>query len=203
MSRLWMLVASLFWSFSVLGSTPTEQSVSPYNQFGTTCSCMPGLNCYTTGISFRNGSNGVAKDEAKGLCMLRRSCETGNFAKACGLLASIYEPEQHGGRFVRLHQQYAERACDLATDGGGYYCWTAALNYTPPGPLPTDWRKVRQYSEKGCWLGDGNSCGTLGEVFLRGNGVVKDLSRAKKLFTAACQRGDPVSCQHLRQTSFK
>jgi TPR repeat protein len=54
--------------------------------------------------------------------------------------------------------------------------------------------------ERACWRGDGEACGTLGDVFLTGRisaGVWKDKTRAETFYRRGCAAADIPSCEAL------
>ncbi len=74
------------------------------------------------------------------------------------------------------------RACDL---GLPYGCMSLT------GLITTDGAGLLSIP---CQRGDGVSCSTLGTVYLRGQGVARDQSRALDLFRQSCAAGWPRGC---------
>jgi TPR repeat protein len=50
---------------------------------------------------------------------------------------------------------------------------------------------------KACDLGDLEGCAGLGTCFARGNGVARDVARARGLFDRACDGGKGIGCKGL------
>jgi TPR repeat protein len=78
------------------------------------------------------------------------------------------------------------RACDLDAAGGCIYAGRALVKTDPAAA-------TRLY-QRGCDLGGEVACFQLAESYLNGTGVTKDLDRARKLFTATCDKRNAEAC---------
>ncbi len=87
----------------------------------------------------------------------------------------------------------AERAygemCRRGSAGACAVAASLALEAAPPNPL----RAVQLY-QRSCEGGDARGCMYLGGLYLRGRGVARDETRARRLFAAACAGGVEVAC---------
>lgn len=72
------------------------------------------------------------------------------------------------------------RACDRAGEFEG---------------IEKSWAKVREYTQKGCELGNGDACARLGFTELEGNGTEKNEARALELMKKACEKSSMRGCR--------
>lgn len=104
-----------------------------------------------------------------------------NDADACGRLgfALAWGPPPND---VNAARRYLKRACAA---GQQTYCSYLGNLYEAGGDIG-DAARARGLHERACEHSNVLGCVNLGRMFQRGLGVEKDLSRARKLFAAAC-----------------
>jgi uncharacterized protein len=132
---------------------------------------------------------GVDKDEVRGAELVKRSCEADN-ASGCELYARAFERGMGVAMDADAFHRYMHRACDLGAGGG---CRSFALSFDNDDPQRIP------FLEKACTLDDTIGCMGLGAAYLNGGqGVAKDLVKAKQYLQRACDM-DPdkarVACQ--------
>lgn len=87
--------------------------------------------------------------------------------------------------------QAAELYRTACADGNGHAC-TRAGEFEA---IDEKWAKVREYSQKGCELGDGDGCVRLGFTELNGEGTEKNRDKALELLKKGCDRGAVRGCR--------
>ncbi len=61
-----------------------------------------------------------------------------------------------------------------------------------------DFSKARKYFEKACDLKYGG-CGALAVLYINGQGVEKNLTKADQYISKACKLGDQEACEVLKE----
>ena len=123
-----------------------------------------------------------ADDEVRGAELVKRSCEADN-AGGCELYARAFERGMGVAVDADAFHRYMHRACDLGAGGG---CRSFALSFDNDDPqrIPL--------LEKACTLDDTIGCMGLGAAYLNGGqGVAKDLAKAKSWYEKAASQGEP------------
>ena len=115
---------------------------------------------------------------------------------ACAKLAYLYKI----GRGAELDPTKAlelyEHGCSL---GGSLGCSGAArmLEQSPPDAehVKALDKRALELNNSRCNAGDARHCHQLGDAYLDGHGVAKDVKRALELYRIACQSGDKHACE--------
>ena len=56
---------------------------------------------------------------------------------------------------------------------------------------------------RGCYIGVSEACVSLGNMYMHGDGVKKDIIQAKRYLNISCNRGDTISCNLLTNGKHK
>ncbi len=163
------------------------------------CALGDAYTCWNTGQWFINGRP-MPKDESKGALMVERACSLG-YPHACatygGLLIGGVGVKADVERGLAVYQ----KLCD---NGQSYYCQQLGSIYAtdrkalrdPRLPAPKqvkrDVAKGVRVWEQGCALGSLWSCTLAADHYRDGDGVKKDLVRAKQLYERSCDSGQGV-----------
>ena len=172
-----------------------DRAVSLYQRGCDGSSCVPSnLNgCVNVGRAYRDGI-GVEKDEAKAAAIFRAACErpedktdpgaAENGARACSLLGGLYIAGEGIPKDLEHGLDFSIQGCER---GDSFGCFNAAVVENDPA-------KTAGYYERGCNLGDGESCHALATAYQKGNGVARNANRAKELDKRACDLGFAAAC---------
>jgi hypothetical protein len=118
---------------------------------------------------------------------LKRACDA-DVGPACHVMGLGYEKASPRER------PQASRYFDIAcAHGVGAACRKIALERQAAGNHDGAIRALR----RGCEYLDGESCDRLGETYLRGEGVEKDVQTAAEHFLRACQTFQATGCVNL------
>ena len=136
---------------------------------------------------YLNAGNPVDQDVAHAVSLNRAGCAAGD-AASCTHLAFRYQDGRGVEPDLRQAQSYLERAC---SENYAEACrelaelrFDAAEGSAPPIRAG----EALEALEKGCALGDGESCNRLGVVLSKGEGgVAKDSTRVEGLYRQACE----------------
>jgi TPR repeat protein len=125
-----------------------------------------------------------------------RACD-GAVAKGCDDLAYMYR-QGYGvtADYAQAMTLYA-RACDMgeASDCEVVGSWSE----TGTGDGKVDYAKAAVYFAKGCDKNNSLSCSNLGELYRRGDGVEKNIDKAKTLFNKSCDLGYQQGCLRVKE----
>ncbi len=149
---------------------------------GTAEACVEAGGMYLLG-------RGATKDEVKARGYFDRACKLGS-AFGCETLGKMMRdgrggPADNAGAIALLR-----RACD---DNAAGACTSVGLDAMKHGDKAAAVRLLT----KACDGNDKIGCTGLGALYLHGNGVRKDVKRAKELLSKACALGDQAACSHL------
>jgi TPR repeat protein len=157
------------------------------------------------GALLREGTLGLAKDEALGAQLIARAvvlwreqCDTDD-ARACtrvGAIAALDAVNRLGaGADSPYAQSCLGRAALLLERGceGGHTeaCELASGLYEAHLGLPRDARRVAELFERGCQARRPMSCLLIGDLYRRGDGVPKDATAASQRYEVGCA-GSPA-----------
>jgi len=142
--------------------------------------------CADAGASYLLGKQGMPKDPAKGVPMLKKACDGGSLF-GC----EIYGRALKRGMGVPKDLAGASKAFTKACDGGkGTSCRALALGMKSDDP------KRIPLLQKACDAKDKIGCVGLGAAYLHGNqGTKKDLKKAKEILGKACKLGEKMACK--------
>lgn len=56
---------------------------------------------------------------------------------------------------------------------------------------------------RGCYMGFSDACVSLGNMYIKGDGVKADINKAKRYLNISCNRGDNISCDLLAKEKYK
>jgi uncharacterized protein len=142
-------------------------------------------------------------DFGKATKLWREACEAGN-PTGCYELAIVYRDGEGVTPDAKREAELLERAC---AGGEGRGCFNLALKADPdiaeaaPGSAALD--RARGYFERGCEAQSPGSCFNLGEYYLRGRGVGRDLDRGLSYLERACLIGTREAGPACLNLAFK
>jgi TPR repeat protein len=148
-------------------------------------------DCLELAARYLRGEGGVSKDEPKAAAMFQKACDGGS-STGCEFYAKMLRD----GRGVAKDEAKAMTLLGKACDGGaGGACTSVGLGAMKSGDTQTAVAKFI----KACEAKDGLGCASLGAMYLHGNGVDKDLEKAKPLLKKACDLKVEVACDKLKE----
>lgn len=158
-------------------------------------------SCYHLAYHYLGGKD-LPRDDARAAALFEKAC-AGGVARACHMLASQQLSSISSNRAAANEAERAkvransDKACEM---GDGWACWTAAEWYLREGTLavlPRDPARAAALLRRGCALGHGPSCSTLGNMQLEGKIAAKDVTSAVGLLQRACDGGRTEDCLTL------
>jgi TPR repeat protein len=127
-------------------------------------------------------------DYAKAAKLWREACEAGN-ATGCYELAIVYRDGEGVTADPKREAELLEQSC---AGGEGRGCFNLAFK-SDPDPKATASQaaldRARGYFERGCEAQFPGACFNVGEYYLSGRGVTKDVDRALGYMERACLIG--------------
>ncbi|CAD7289120.1 Putative beta-lactamase HcpC [Campylobacter majalis] len=151
------------------------------------CALMAGgSEAYTGGVK-PSGESILENEYDKSAAIFKESCEKGHLYN-CYNLAKFYLD----GRGVIQSEANAIKYYQIACDGKlPYACSELAIIWQQNG----DVKKANEQFNHACDLGDDKACLALAVAYFDGNGVKKDLQKAKKLSQKSCKMGNEIACK--------
>lgn len=165
------------------------------------CNKNNGSACVGLGVSYLDDYEKNERQDIKILAkdLLLKSCNL-NSKRGCFELSSFFRDNKN------LLLKYLHKACDLKDAYscgfiGAFYDEDAVKDIEAHNVLPLDYKKAREFYNKGCELGDGMSCTNLALIYLNGRGVIVNIKKGKDYLIKGCQLGDEEACE-LYNKSF-
>ncbi len=141
-------------------------------------------------------------DYAKASKLWREACEAGN-ATGCYELAIVYREGEGVAPDPKRETELLERAC---TGGEGRGCFNLALKADLDFDATVEQAaldRARGYFERGCAAQFPGACFNIGEYYLSGRGVTKDIDRALAYMERACLIGTRQAGPGCLSLAFK
>ena len=162
------------------------------------CEGAVGIACYEVSFEYGGGGSVVAKDEAKQLSLLQRSCELGH-PRACFVLGRLH----HEGKVVPLDLEKA-RALYATACTAGY--WSACTNLGVCHQRGTCAKKddaaaIRLLSDA-CDHDIALACDNAAGMYARGEGTAVDKPKAVEYLRKACKGGISEACADLKKSGL-
>ncbi len=178
------------------------------------------MGACTNLASMLTAGGGITEDRAEAALLLDRACNA-KLWEACtdlGLMRVTKDPIEAGRLFERACEAGSPRGCHrlglMALEGVGRPRDTTAattllkkacgqeqaaachdLGLIAADAAPPDNVTAARLYERGCELGSGEACISLGGMALKGlSPISQDHSLAHKLFSVACDRGVAAGC---------
>lgn len=151
--------------------------------------------CETIAVAHASGESDEPSDETS-IALLRAACGAGR-GKACSWLAHALRTGSMGVEpdpsAALKHYKFACNANRSAA------CVNAgiALATGDLGVLMPDSEGAASFFQKGCELKDQHACASLGALYEQGDGLPKDILKAKKLYETACDQDIAIACFNL------
>ncbi|MFZ1741568.1 MAG: tetratricopeptide repeat protein [Pontixanthobacter sp.] len=180
------------------GETGTRDVAKSAELFEKSCSLNYGPACYNLSwMASRSGDETSQKDE---FAFLQRGCDA-DYAPACAnlgySLARGIGIDQDTERGIAL----LETAC-AGKAGRACFILSALFDVHEGDPIREDPARANAALERGCDLGDSDSCLNLGYHYREGYGVDRDMVRARSLYAAACDDANFLACPMLAPNEF-
>jgi len=134
---------------------------------------------------------GVKKDEEKALELFEKACDDGD-AHGCEAAGKMIRDGRGGSADPAKAKKLLTKACDDEAYGA---CTSLALDAMKSG----DKEKGLSLMTKACDGNDKIGCMGLGALYLHGNGVTKNLEKAKTILGKACKLGEKAACKKLEE----
>jgi TPR repeat protein len=148
-------------------------------------------DCLELGARYLRGEAGVSKDEPKAADLFLKACDGGS-STGCEFYAKMLRD----GRGVPKDEAKALTLLGKACDGGAAgACTSVGLAALKAGDTSVAVAKLSQ----ACAAKEGLGCASLGAMYLHGNGVEKDLAKAKPLLEQACALKVDVACDRVKE----
>jgi TPR repeat protein len=158
-------------------------------------------SCYHLAYHYLSGKD-LPRDDARAASLFEKACDAG-VPQACHARAKQHmrdilsnkAPADAAGR-AKL-RELSDKACQL---GDGWACWSVAGWYLREGTqavFPKDPARAIALLRRGCDLGHGPSCSSLGNMLVDGKVVAKDVATAVGVLHRACDGGRAEDCMLL------
>jgi TPR repeat protein len=134
---------------------------------------------------------GVKKDEEKAVELFQKACD-GDDAHGCEALGKMFRDGRGVTADLGKAKKFLTKACDADAYGA---CTSLALDAMKSG----DKDKGVELMTKACNGDDKIGCMGLGALYLHGNGVKKDLEKAKQILGKSCKLGEKSACKKLEE----
>lgn len=182
-------------TFSGYGDVkPNEKKATTY--FKKACEANDGIGCFGLAMSYGLGE-GVSIDARRSLLLFNRSCDLGSRV-GCSLAGISYIRGLGTVPDVMLGGQWLEKGC---TQGDGLGCWFLGMQYeygdNSRRATLDEYKTANRYYLRACELRFGAGCRSLGDSYLKGNGVVKNEKLAESMYREACHYGDGFGCSNF------
>jgi TPR repeat protein len=150
--------------------------------------------CFDAGSMYLHGRGGAGYDKRQAKVFLEKACSL-KFAYACKSLAKLYRNgngTQDTKRALKKDIPKAlsmyDRACGL---GDGFACQELGFIYALGlDGAPMDQAKAFEYADKACRSKKAIGCASVAHAYLRGNGVSKNIAKAKEIFQSEYHHED-------------
>ncbi len=141
------------------------------------------------------------KSSAAAMPFQKKACD-GGFADGCAELGRTMTPSEETDQDgAKQALAVLNKACSM---GSGYGCDLAGDLLTDKDFKATyDVALALKRYDRGCDLGYGTACWSLADVYFRGAGVTKDVTKGMELLLKACQGGSADECAELGFTYAK
>lgn len=171
---------------------PTRDDVLAQAYFDLACGDGSNVGCGDAGFLAVNGRG--TSTPARGLALLRRSCD-GGYYNGCSVLGRVLEDGILVPKDLPGAVALRKRACDLDGCTG---CNDLGWNHFEGNGTPKDIAAARVAWERTRTCISPNALGQLGWLHHTGEGGARDEARATLLLTEACTKGSPWGCEKLK-----
>jgi len=168
-----------------------QELSSPLDLLEGACARGVALGCGALGQLYVRAEHGMAKDLPKALALLDRSCQ-GGIAQSCAALGAVLALGDDVARDPPGAKKRERRACELGLSSACLVLGQESLDEHSS-------QDAAGWFDRGCRIGDGESCGMLAAMTDAGQGVTRNRQQALSLYRAACRLGAPGSCVELLQ----
>jgi serine/threonine protein kinase len=185
--------------------------------FKKACDNKDARGCTALGIYYYAGK-GIEKNMLKAKELFEKACREGN-GEGCYNLALTYTKDQNYGKAITFYEKACSggygKACyklgssylkgdgvEINTKKAKKFYINSCRNNSRKGctvagvlfAKEKNFIDAKEYFEYGCKLGSEKSCYNLAILYTKGEGIRKDLEKAKILFDRACKNGYSKSC---------
>lgn len=161
----------------------TQQAAALYRK---ACDAGEQSACTNLGVLYAAG-DGLAQDQKQAAELYRRACDSGS-GVACSNLARLYQAGAGVEKDEARASALMQRACKQGDRGA---CKDTEVAKASPDRKPLD--QLTASCDRGNYV----ACTELGLLYLRGQGVAKDVARALGLFESGCDGGNGLACHNL------
>jgi serine/threonine-protein kinase len=138
---------------------------------------------------------GTRADPGEGFRRLKSLCDEYRTPQSCAMLGSFYNMGLGVAKNVEEAKRLYEGSCEVEGAGCRELAW---LHFLGDSGVTTDRERGRELFQKGCDLGDAESCADLGALYNEGAFHRKrEHEQAAKLFEKGCAVGHAMSCSRL------
>jgi len=138
------------------------------------------------------GGTGVPADPSQAAVLFEKLCKQSNW-NSCGNAGMMYLVGVGVAKDVERGVALAKRGCDQDDPQS---CNILGVAYAE-GDGAGGAALAMPLFEKACRGGQTGACDNLGQFYVSGTTVEKDLAKAEALFRAACSAGNATACTHL------
>jgi uncharacterized protein len=154
------------------------------------CDLSSGLACTILGGAYYDG-DWVPRDRARAAQLFERGCDAAS-SLACVLVAGQYVDGNGVAKDEPRAMHYYGLACE---QGQGGACFALGLAHIQAAyGMSEDHAAGAALLEKGCHLGNEDSCAAWAEMLRTGDGVPLDVDQAKTVLDDACRAGSADGC---------
>jgi hypothetical protein len=167
----------------------SERASEPEKSLEDSCNEGKGRDCMDLAAKHLKG-RGVDKSDALAAKYLDKACEHGE-AVGCEMFAKMLRDGRGAAADPERARKLFAKACDAGAFGA---CTSLGLE-----AMESDKTKGVAFLTKACGGDDALGCMGLGALYLHGNGVPKDLPKARSLLDKSCRLGQESACEKVRE----
>jgi serine/threonine protein kinase/TPR repeat protein len=164
-----------------------------YELYSAACDKKIAVACRYAGIDLYDGT-GVVKDLAAAAERYRRGCSLGD-TTSCGDIGML----QYKGEGMAIDVAGALENYRISCDGGfvAHCVYRGMLLQDRKNATKADVDEAVALFRRACDQKDGQGCNALGNSYLRGQGVAKDMKKARDAYQTGCDYDESTACYNL------
>jgi uncharacterized protein len=147
---------------------------------------------------------GKGTPDADRAAVYKKACD-GGFGDGCAWYSLYARPEKWGVRVMQQWKDVRDGASKGCAMGSGVSCEFLGDILDAPVDFPdfTDPTASTKAYERGCMLGDGDSCSLASHAYRQGAGVPANPTKAVDLLDRSCQSGANDQCADLAELLYE
>ena len=183
---------------SLLGKGVKKDNVATVQYFSIACNGGYMKACNNIATLYTYGLAGVKKNYQRAKKIYEKTCFMG-LASGCTAMGDIYYKGYGVHRDFDKAIDFYEKGCLHSGDVSYLACTNAALLHS----IEKHYAKAKPLLEKACQGEYGAGCVQLGQLYIKGEGVPKDMDKALKLFLHGCDLNVSTGCYNAAGVYIK